>query len=69
MKQSLTLDRRNLPATGSPYYYHRQITNVAAINKAMEDAGLTEEQRKSVVTNITELVKNSVRDGIDQTGV
>lgn len=69
MNQSTTLQRKSLPAAGSPYYYHRQNTNISAINKVMADADLTDEQKKILVSSIAELVKNSVRDGIDQTGV
>ncbi|MBC9706035.1 MAG: hypothetical protein H9W81_13885 [Enterococcus sp.] len=68
MNTALTLQRRNLPSTGSPFYYHRQNTNIDAINKVMRDANLTDEQKKTIVSSVTELVKNSVRDGLDQTG-
>lgn len=66
MSTALNLQRRDLPAVGSPYFYHQQNANIEAINKTMEEANLTEDQRKTVVANITELVRNSVRDGIDQ---
>lgn len=66
LNQGTKLTRQHFPATGSPYYYHRMNTNVQAINKVMEEAQLTDEQKKTLVMSVIDLVKNSVRDGIDQ---
>lgn len=69
MSTAISLQRNTLPAPGSPYYYHRQNKNVSAINEILGSANLSDEQKQVLVSNIAELVKNSVRDGLDQTGV